>query len=183
MKYLDNAYIFYAEYHNDMINKLIHILCVWPIFFTGLVFLSYTKPIAIAQSIAVNWSVIISFIYGSFYFIIEQPGIAGPIATLLVTFCYFGSKELVSLYPDIWKIALVIHISGWFAQFYGHGIHEKRSPALKDNLFQALLIAPLFIVLEVLALVGYKKEFFKSIEPSVQAKIKKFRDSIKKKGK
>ena len=29
MKYLDNAYIFYAEYHNDMINKLIHMLCVW----------------------------------------------------------------------------------------------------------------------------------------------------------
>ena len=70
---------------------------------------------------------------------------------------------------------------GWLAQFYGHGVHEKRSPALKDNLFQALLIAPLFIVMEVLALFGYKQAFFKSIEPAVQAKIIKFRESLKKK--
>ena len=60
-------------------------------------------------------------------------------------------------------------------------MHEKRSPALKDNLFQALLIAPLFIVMEVLAMLGYKKQFFKSIQPTVKARIKIFRDSIKKK--
>ena len=97
MKYLDNAYIFYAEYHNDIINKALHILCVWPIFFTGLIFLSYTKPIS--ASIPINWSVLIASIYGSFYFIIEQPGIAGPIASFLVLFCYIASKEIVNFYP------------------------------------------------------------------------------------
>lgn len=110
MKYLDNAYIFYAEYHNDIINKALHILCVWPIFFTGLIFLSYTKPIS--TSIRLNWSALISIIYGSFYFIIEQPGIAGPIASFLVLFCYIGSHELVKYNPEIWKVALVIHIGG-----------------------------------------------------------------------
>ena len=123
MKYLDNAYCFYAEYHDNIINKVLHIICVWPIFLTGLIFLSYTKPIVkISDNIPINWSVIISIIYGTFYAIIEQPGIAGPIATLLVILCYLTSKELVSLYPDVWKIALVIHITGWLAQFYGHGI-------------------------------------------------------------
>jgi uncharacterized membrane protein YGL010W len=122
MRYLDNAYCFYAEYHDNIINKALHIICVWPIFLTGLIFLSYTKPIVKISDIPINWSVIISIIYGTFYAIIEQPGIAGPIATLLVILCYLTSKELVSLYPDVWKIALVIHITGWLAQFYGHGI-------------------------------------------------------------
>lgn len=103
-----------------MINKALHILCVWPIFLTGLIFLSYTKPVS--DEIPINWSVIISCIYGSFYAIIEQPGIAGPIATTLVFLCYLSSKELVSVYPNIWKYALIIHIAGWLAQFYGHGM-------------------------------------------------------------
>jgi hypothetical protein len=34
--------------------------------------------------------------------------------------------------------------------------------------------------MEVLAMFGYKKQFFKSIEPTVKAKIKIFRDSIRK---
>jgi hypothetical protein len=34
--------------------------------------------------------------------------------------------------------------------------------------------------MEVLALFGYKQAFFKSIEPAVQAKIIKFRESLKK---
>lgn len=180
MKYLDNAYVFYAEYHNNAINKILHVICVWPIFLTGLIFLSYTSPVITLQSVSINWSTIISLIYGIFYFIIEQPGIAGPMASLLVLFCYYTSKEFVSVYPDIWRYALIIHITCWIGQFYGHGVHEKRSPALKDNLVQALLIAPLFIVMEVLALLGYKQEFFKSIEPLVHSKIMKFRESKKK---
>jgi uncharacterized membrane protein YGL010W len=33
-------------------------------------------------------------------------------------------------------LAVIIHVVAWIAQFYGHGVHEKRSPALIDNLFQ-----------------------------------------------
>ena len=31
-------------------------------------------------------------------------------------------------------IAGALHAISWIAQFYGHGVHEKRAPALLDNL-------------------------------------------------
>jgi uncharacterized membrane protein YGL010W len=36
------------------------------------------------------------------------------------------------------KVAL-IHVGSWIAQFYGHGVHEKRAPALLDNLLGGTL--------------------------------------------
>lgn len=75
----------------------------------------------------------------------------------------------------VWKFATGVHVSGdrspvetlcwtlthgtphgdgwqvacWVAQFVGHGVFEKRAPALLDNLFQAIFMAPLFVVIEV----------------------------------
>ena len=52
-----------------------------------------------------------------------------PVAALtLLTATAFASK------PGSLRIAEVIHVSCWLAQFYGHGVHEGRSPALVDNL-------------------------------------------------
>lgn len=36
--------------------------------------------------------------------------------------------------PTYVKAALGVHIVSWIAQFYGHGVHEGRAPALLDNL-------------------------------------------------
>ena len=43
----------------------------------------------------------------------------------------------------------MLHIVAWIAQFYGHGVHEGRAPALMDNLgFMGL--APFFVSFELL---------------------------------
>lgn len=34
-------FTFYASYHHNGLNKLIHIFCVWPILWTALVFLQF----------------------------------------------------------------------------------------------------------------------------------------------
>ena len=49
------------------------------------------------------------------------------VATLLTATAY-ASKS------GSFGTAAVIHIVGWIAQLYGHGVHEGRSPALLDNL-------------------------------------------------
>ena len=36
--------------------------------------------------------------------------------------------------PDAVKVAGVVHVVSWIAQFIGHGAAEGRSPALLDNL-------------------------------------------------
>ena len=49
-------------------------------------------------------------------------------AATLLTATAFASK------PDSLTIAAVVHVGCWIAQFYGHGVHEGRAPALLDNL-------------------------------------------------
>ena len=60
---------------------------------------------------------------------------------------YYFSEILIVENPEIWKLAVGVHIFCWVAQFYGHGAHEGRAPALFDNLFQALMMVHIFFKL------------------------------------
>jgi uncharacterized membrane protein YGL010W len=74
------------------------------------------------------------------------------------------------------KIAIIVHVVSWIAQFIGHGKFEGRAPALLDNLFQAVFLAPLFVWLELLFMVGYRPELQKRVEKAVVVEIAKFRE-------
>jgi hypothetical protein len=43
---LERQFAFYGAYHNNKINILIHLVFVWPILFTALLLLAYSKPLA-----------------------------------------------------------------------------------------------------------------------------------------
>lgn len=73
------------------------------------------------------------------------------------------------------KIAIGVHIVSWVAQFIGHGIFEKRAPALLDNLVQAIFLAPFFVWLEILFAFGYRPELKARLDESVAREIAKYR--------
>ena len=51
----------------------------------------------------------------------------------------------------------IVNILSWIAQFIGHGVFEKRAPAIKTNLAFALL-APFFITFEVMnSIFGFRE--------------------------
>ena len=75
---------------------------------------------------------------------------------------------------------MAIHVTGWILQFIGHGIFEKRAPALLDSLDQALLTAPLFVLLEVMFFLGYRKEFYETMMKQVEVNIKEYKEQKKK---
>ena len=79
--------------------------------------------------------------------------------------------------------ALGIHVFSWLMQFYGHGAFEKRSPALLDSLVQALTLAPLFVWLELLFVLGYKPAMAKKIDTDAKASIAAWRAGKAKKAK
>jgi uncharacterized membrane protein YGL010W len=64
--------------------------------------------------------------------------------------------------------AVALHVVAWVAQFVGHGVFEKRAPALLNSLHQALLDAPIFVVIEVLVKLGFLKEFHKRVSVMVE---------------
>lgn len=190
-KWLEEQMTFYSAYHYNLWNKLVHIVCVWPIFWTAQVFFFYAPVPEGLKGIFSNWTMVLSFFYGLYYFLVELPGIAGPIATILVITGYFTTKQL---YDDnvfllanqgadaampLWKPALAIHIICWTFQILGHQIFEKRSPAFLDNLLGAVVMAPLFVILEVLFPLGYKAELHKAVEVNSIKKIAEFRKANK----
>ncbi|EEY54099.1 uncharacterized protein PITG_20012 [Phytophthora infestans T30-4] len=52
--------------------------------------------------------------------------------------------------PSASYFPLAIHATAWILQLIGHGVFERRKPALFDSLDQALITAPMFVLLEIL---------------------------------
>ncbi|GJR08535.1 uncharacterized endoplasmic reticulum membrane protein-like protein [Tanacetum coccineum] len=99
----------------------------------------------------------ISLMYAVFYVWFDFK--AGSLAAVLCLFCWVGSCVLGSVlgFGLAWKVVLVVQLVSWTAQFIGHGVFEGRAPALLDNLLQAFLMAPFFVLFEALQMVfGYE---------------------------
>lgn len=95
-------------------------------------------------------------------------------------------------------IAALLHAVSWIAQFVGHGFAEKRAPALLDNLIgglfsltpninlisscpyspssnAAVVLAPFFVHLEVLFMLGYWPELHKQLTNDVGKELARIR--------
>lgn len=73
--------------------------------------------------------------------------------------------------------ALGVFIASWIAQFVGHGVFERRAPALLDNLVQALFLAPFFVWMEILFALGYRPELNARVDGAVMKEIEKYHKS------
>lgn len=80
---------------------------------------------------------------------------------------YFGGH--------LFRIFLGIQVLAWIAQFAGHGLFEKRAPALMTNLL-FMLLAPFFVAFEILNLTfGYKQEEKEEFDKIAHADIAFYR--------
>lgn len=94
--------------------------------------------------------------------------------------CYLFANSVAQNAPELygvpgWQIGLPIHLVAWTLQFIGHGVFERRKPALLDSLDQALITAPMFVLLEALFPMGYRQELFKKVEKQAKINVKLFR--------
>lgn len=165
------SFVFYGAYHHELRNQIIHIIGVPTIFTTALHFLSKV-PIA---STGVNASDALAFIYATSF--IKMDAIAGLLYAPLI----YGMHHLANNYfKDNTNLAIGLHVAGWIAQFIGHGVFERRAPALLDNFFQAVHAAVFFVWLEVLFMLGYKPKLRKELDKLVVAEIARFEAEKKK---
>lgn len=193
LTWLERSFVFYSSYHHHPTNQLIHIVFVWQILFTLFTMLAYTKPwveivvLDVPTSIksvfpsalqgnvyVLNWNLLLCGTYFFYYLIIELgQGFAGLLCSALVLVGYIGSTAVYhNLGNSAFNWAVGLHVIAWVAQFIGHGVFEKRSPALFNNLFQAFAMAPLFVVLEVLFAFGYRPNFKEKCEKEVKKQLK-----------
>ena len=183
---------FYGAYHHNTVNKWIHIICVPILVFTALIWLSQptTMPLLFQFPITMPWFIpttvtpawIIAMFYTGYYMLLEP--FAGMLYAPFMTAMVIGAHMFnMTFNHDAGMYALVLHITAWVLQFVGHGVFEKRAPALLTSLVQALLLAPLFVWMEVLFLFGYRKRLQERLDKKTVAAIAEWKKSLKDGGK
>ncbi|KAF3764835.1 DUF962-domain-containing protein [Cryphonectria parasitica EP155] len=177
---LEKHLVFYGSYHNNAVNVGIHMVCV-PIILMTSFLLAANSGVLIdlpqwltLEYLPLNMCTIGAIIWGGFYVLMEP--VAGG---LLCAICLGMAAVDNYLYSVDSKTANIvagaIFLVAWILQFVGHGKFEGRAPALLDNLMQALLLAPLFVWLELLFYFGYRKELQQRVEKQVDRNIAQFK--------
>ncbi|KAL2622583.1 hypothetical protein R1flu_002788 [Riccia fluitans] len=187
---LEKQFAFYGAYHSHKLNVLIHMIFVWPIFFTNAILWAYTPAIIplplpagtlpLQQYMVLNVNFIITAIFALYYTALERK--AGSLAAALCLSSWIGTQAIAQVWPwsTAWKFVLIAQITCWTFQFLGHGVFEGRAPALLDNLPQAFLMAPFFVLLEFLqSFLGYEPYpgFKESVEKKTEENIASWRAS------
>ncbi|KAK9265511.1 hypothetical protein L1049_021552 [Liquidambar formosana] len=193
---LERHFAFYGAYHSNPVNIIIHMLFVWPILFTTLVILYFTPPLfnlpqiglfpsgLFDHGLVLNIGFVSTVIYSLFYVCLDKK--AGSLAALLCFICWVAGSSLARHlgFSLAWKVVLAAQLFCWTGQFIGHGVFEKRAPALLDNLCQALIMAPFFVLLEALQMsFAYEPYpgFHASVKTKVEADIKEWQNKKQKK--
>ncbi|KAI9170419.1 hypothetical protein LWI28_027665 [Acer negundo] len=191
---LEKHFAFYGSYHKNPVNVAIHMLFVWPILFTTLLILYFTPSLfnfprlelsLLGSDVVLvfNLGFLFTLIYSLFYVCFDVK--AGSLAALLCVFCLVTSSFIANWlgFQLAWKVVLVSQLLCWTGQFIGHGVFEKRAPALLDNLVQAFLMAPFFVLLEALqTFFGYEPYpgFHETVQAKIEAEINEWKASKEK---
>lgn len=134
--------LFYKEYHNNPINKLIHVICIPLIAVTLGNLCTYLIPVN-ALSGFLKGDTILSLLYIYIYHTGWPNKIAKIMTVWMIIICVIG-RYFRYARPETWVIeSFYIHVASWVLQFIGHAI-EGRKPALFDSLKQAFVQAPVF---------------------------------------
>ncbi|KOS20169.1 putative endoplasmic reticulum membrane protein [Escovopsis weberi] len=159
-------------------------ICVPVILVSAFTMCTYTGTLVPIPSwitpphLELNLGTIAALLYASLYVLLEP--VAG---TVLGAFCLASTALANSLRASnpelVFQVALGIHLVSWIFQFLGHGAFEGRAPALLDNLIQAVFLAPMFVWLEFLFKLGYRRELQARVDKAVQVEIAKFRAQSK----
>ncbi|RKP13752.1 hypothetical protein BJ684DRAFT_4544, partial [Piptocephalis cylindrospora] len=172
---------FYGQYHANKFNVLVHVLCVPAIVWSALVLLSTTGPVLdvsvgpiLTQVGLVPTAALLSTLFYVGYYILLEP-VAGLLyAPILLGMC--GHATLFqSSHPNYLSCALYVQLFSWTAQILAHRFAEGRSPAFLDNISQAFFLAPLFVFIEILFMLGYRPALQKRLRNEVGVAITKFR--------
>lgn len=181
---IEKHLVFYRSYHFNQKNVAIHLMCI-PIILLSAITFSSVHNILGDDYPQVNLGSLLAWSYGIFY-ILNDWKVGVPTGAFITVYAYLAKHVYQTLnnYTFINKeqfvhIAVIAHVVSWLAQFYGHAVFEKRSPALLDNLLQALVLAPFFVSFEVAFWLGYRPDLKKKMDNQAGIKVREFRAKSK----
>jgi uncharacterized membrane protein YGL010W len=156
MKSLAEQLHSYAAYHRDPRNTLTHFVGVPLVTFALFVALGWLRFREAPDAPLLGGATLFYLVVFLYYLCLDWRValLQAPVSLALL-----GLADWVSLWPSFTESLLAFlaaFVGGWAIQLVGHAF-EGRRPALADNLLQ-IFNAPLFLTVEVLFLLGYRKD-------------------------
>ncbi|KAF9115036.1 hypothetical protein BGX27_009154 [Mortierella sp. AM989] len=174
----------YASHHDNPVNKGIHLACIPLILWSALVFAAKTGPLLptpttsrlrarLFEFFPTNAGTLVMAAYCAYYISLDK--VAGLITAPLFMGAAKHATHFNATNPNATKVAGLVQIFSWIAQFIGHGVFEKRAPKLMDNILQAFVLAPYFVVYEVLFSLGYRPQLKATLDKLVEEDIREWK--------
>ena len=147
----------YQQEHRSKINKLMHYIGIPAIIFGIFIVLNWVNlDFGTVWKISFSWLILI--LAAVYYFMLGQYKIA-TITTIVLIILLLIASWAAGPYPTSFGIILfvIFFFGGWIFLFVGSGM-EKTKAAVIKSLWQ-IMIAPLFLVDELMSLCGLGSEF------------------------
>ncbi|GME80796.1 unnamed protein product [Ambrosiozyma monospora] len=156
---LDDQLAQYRAYHLNPTNVFIHMIFIPQIFFTSFIIVSYIN----FPQTEIKLSTIGAILYSTYYILLSPK--MGLLSLPFIGITYLSAIYLESNYlmSTVLFYAIAVNVGAWAFQFFGHFTFEKKSPAVFDNLVQPLVLAPYFVLFELMFALGYEKDLEKSV--------------------
>lgn len=158
MPTLQQWFDIYAESHQNPSNKRIHWVCVPLIFYSIIGLLSEipsaTLQVALPDSLQpyAHWGALVIIIGLIFYF---KHSINMGIGILIFSvLCLQMVVWMRALPMAVWQSSLLIFVTAWIGQFYGHKLEGKKPSFFQD--LQFLLIGPAWLMSFIYQKLGIK---------------------------
>lgn len=149
----------YAAYHRDRRNIMTHLVGI-PLIVVAIEIL-LSRPTWFIADFMLSPAIIVSAIAALFYLKLDVA--LGILMTLLLSLSVWLGSHVAMLETALWlSWGIGLFVVGWIFQFIGH-YFEGRKPAFVDDIM-GLAIGPLFVVAEVVFMLGGKKQLHQAIE-------------------
>ncbi len=159
MKTLEQNLIQYAAYHRDSRNILTHFFGIPLIVLAVVVLLS--RPSMMVFGLPVSPATLAILLAIVYYVLLDRA--LGIVMALFLEFCAWLGIALAMQSTAVWLgFGFGLFVLGWAIQFVGH-YFEGRKPAFVDDIM-GLMIGPLFVVAELVFLMGLRKPLLATIE-------------------
>jgi uncharacterized membrane protein YGL010W len=146
MRKIDLLLAEYGESHQNDTNKFIHWICVPAIFFSAVGLVASIPADSLRdftglQNHYVNWALVVLIPVMAYYFHLSKSLGLGML--LFCALCLIGTVWLDQM-TRLWMVSLIIFITAWVLQLYGHKVEGKKPSFFKD--LQFLLIGPAWLL-------------------------------------
>ncbi|WP_411360201.1 MULTISPECIES: DUF962 domain-containing protein [unclassified Pseudidiomarina] len=163
MKTITDHLAGYAAYHRDRRNIATHLVGIPMIVIAIQILLS--RPLWEMGAWFITPALVVAILASVFYLALDRP--LGILMAVLLALTVLLGNQVAALSTTVWlSWGIGLFVVGWVFQFIGH-YFEGKKPAFVDDIM-GLAVGPLFVVAEVVFMLGLKRDLHQAIEARFQ---------------